>query len=129
MSEPCLNAEEIKVMAREIHSIPGMGWIHTDVHEQIITDLVKQLHTRTRAQPIAPAPGVGDAGRTDAEAPYWLLRALAQDMESFNVACQREGVQCSDSSDCITEWCTQCAARAWLKHQRELETTNESEAK
>lgn len=51
-------------------------------------------------------------------APYWLCYALAEQLE--NKECERSGINCVQSSDCITEWCPQCAATHWLAEQREL---------
>lgn len=60
------------------------------------------------------------------DAPYWLLRTLAERLtEAFGV-CDRQlqsggAIKCAESSDCITEWCAPCAARGWLNEQKEKE--------
>ena len=49
------------------------------------------------------------------ESPYWLLRSLAEFVVERHPECDRNGdVECYQSSDCITEWCPQCAAKAFL---------------
>lgn len=45
---------------------------------------------------------------------YWLLRTLANFMVNHHHECDREP-SCDQSGDCITEWCEQCAAKAWLR--------------
>lgn len=44
--------------------------------------------------------------------PYWLWRAMLQDMATMG--CGDSSVLCSESGDCITEWCTACGAEYYL---------------
>jgi hypothetical protein len=58
-------------------------------------------------------------------APYWLCRGMAQYIvEIYDETCERAAVGgelCHNTSDCITEWCVPCAAKAWLEEQIRLE--------
>ena len=57
-------------------------------------------------------------------APYWLCRSMAQYLVEVGEPCERVmsgGDTCVNSSDCITEWCAPCAAKAWLDEQKRLE--------
>jgi hypothetical protein len=58
-------------------------------------------------------------------APYWLCRGMAEYIiEIYDETCERAAVGgelCHNTSDCITEWCVPCAAKAWLKEQIRLE--------
>jgi hypothetical protein len=57
------------------------------------------------------------------DSPYWLLRAAAEEFAS--PTCNRQEIhgeiRCSETSMCITEWCTPCALTAWLEGQRKAE--------
>lgn len=78
--------------------------------------------------PSARAPGDKEAdtsshcpdssGSAEDAAPYWLLRALAEHVAAQDFQCNRQPCSCDQSSDCITEWCVHCAARAWLEGEK-----------
>ncbi len=56
------------------------------------------------------------------EGPYWLWRAMLTECEPLR--CKQEaagGDECQYTGGCITEWCTPCAARAFLASIRARE--------
>lgn len=56
-------------------------------------------------------------------APYWLCYGMAQYLVEIGEPCERAatgGELCHNTSDCITEWCAPCAAKAWLDEQKRL---------
>lgn len=74
-----------------------------------------------------PKPLLREAwNQRENDAPYWLLRSACERLiESIGV-CDRQlsdggNIKCHESSDCITEWCAPCAARAWLNGEKEKE--------
>jgi len=63
----------------------------------------------------------------DERRPYWMWRAMLEDFAE--TACEYrdyeydppKGMECHNTSKCITEWCIPCAARVFLKQEKEGE--------
>jgi hypothetical protein len=53
--------------------------------------------------------------------PYWLWRAMLEEMKCHEWVGTTEGFECEDSGQCITEWCAFCAARRFLREIEEQE--------
>lgn len=50
--------------------------------------------------------------------PYWLVRAaieLAASTPCKGCVDLEYGYKCPASGNCITDWCTSCAANAWIE--------------
>ena len=71
-------------------------------------------------KPAELAAAQGSADPTDS-APYWLCYGMAEWLGKCGLECERRGdIPCPQTSDCITEWCIPCAAKAWLDEQKRL---------
>lgn len=69
------------------------------------------------------------AVKADEDRPYWLWRAMLEYMAEEGCGQHDEdGCTCKDDADCITEWCTPCAAAAFLEAERKRETIAGTEA-
>lgn len=50
--------------------------------------------------------------RLDDKKPWWLWNAMIEHLRKQDCLVN-ESCECSESGECITEWCVVCAAKSW----------------